>query len=585
MQDVAEELHVLLVVLDDEDPFARHDHALLAGSVKTNVLPCPELALDPDPAAVQLDEPLREREPEPRPLALFDPRSPCMELLEHRSWSSGAIPGPVSETETLTSPLTRAVDTSTAPPAGVNFTAFESRLKTTCWIRRSSPSTMSASGSVATATLTLVVARSLPHHDHPAFERLPQRERRHLELHPAGLDLGQVEHVVDEGEQVAARGEDVVEVLLLLLVDVAEHPIPQHLREAEDRVERCSQLVRHVREELRLVLAGRFELRVQAAELVVHPVDVGGKGTQLVAVHDVDVPGEIARRDRGQARSDPLDRADQRPREGDPQHEREDEGRRRNTDEQIPRALVGGLVLGDQFVGLRPPGNGEHGGALIEVAGKLLSLTAHHHGGLARGLAVLEFDDLHHQRRQLIRRHPDGGQVIRVLRRGREPEPVDGDLRADPVDGVGDGLVDDQGAFGGSGSRITPGPDLVKVPGGVLREERSNVPGIALELPVGEGSLLECLEALDPVVRLSEDALAQQADGDQQDGRAHDHDEELGVDLDGKPAHGLSEGIGAPGQRPSLLVHGSASPRPSLRCARVRHGLRGSARSIRPPGW
>ena len=254
---------------------------------------------------MQLDEPLRERESEPGPLSLFDPRISLLELVEQSFVVLGGDPGPVSETETLTSPLTRAVDTSTAPPAGVNFTAFESRLKITCWIRRSSPSTMSASGSVAMATLT---SSSLARSRTTTTPRSSVCRNENGAITSStwpGLDLGQIEHVVDQREQVGARGEDVVEVLLLLLVDVAEHPIPQHLRESEDRVERRSQLMRHVREELRLVLAGRFELRVQAAELVVHPVDVGGKGTQLVAVHDVDVPGEIARRDRGQARSIP----------------------------------------------------------------------------------------------------------------------------------------------------------------------------------------------------------------------------------------------------------------------------------------
>ena len=38
-QDVAEQLHVLLVVLDDEDPLARHDVVDLAGSAKVKVLP------------------------------------------------------------------------------------------------------------------------------------------------------------------------------------------------------------------------------------------------------------------------------------------------------------------------------------------------------------------------------------------------------------------------------------------------------------------------------------------------------------------------------------------------------------------
>ena len=46
-------------------------------------------------------------------------------------------------TETLTSPFACAAATSTSPPLGVNFTAFESRLKITCLIRRSSPVTTS----------------------------------------------------------------------------------------------------------------------------------------------------------------------------------------------------------------------------------------------------------------------------------------------------------------------------------------------------------------------------------------------------------------------------------------------------------
>ena len=78
--------------------------------------------------------------------------------------------------------------------------------------------------------------------------------------------------------------EDVVEVLGLLLVQLAEHPLVQHLREADDRVERRAQLVRHVGQELGLVLVGRLELAVQAPELVAHAVQVGRQRAQLVAV-------------------------------------------------------------------------------------------------------------------------------------------------------------------------------------------------------------------------------------------------------------------------------------------------------------
>ena len=90
------------------------------------------------------------------------------------------------------------------------------------------------------------------------------------------------------------RREDVLEVLLLFLVDLPEHPFAQHLREADDRVERRSQLVRHVREELALVPAGALELAIDAAKLVVHSIDVLAQAAELVAVGNVDAPGEVA---------------------------------------------------------------------------------------------------------------------------------------------------------------------------------------------------------------------------------------------------------------------------------------------------
>ena len=60
------------------------------------------LALDPDPSAVQLDETLRERSPRPVPSRCPTPPPICWNSSKIRSWSSGAIPGPVSVTETCT---------------------------------------------------------------------------------------------------------------------------------------------------------------------------------------------------------------------------------------------------------------------------------------------------------------------------------------------------------------------------------------------------------------------------------------------------------------------------------------------------
>ena len=68
-----------------------------------------------------------------------------------------------------------------------------------------------------------------------------------------------------------AGGVDVLEVLVLLVVEVAEHPLDQHLGEADDRVKRGAQLVGHIGEELALVATGRLELLALVLDLVKEP--------------------------------------------------------------------------------------------------------------------------------------------------------------------------------------------------------------------------------------------------------------------------------------------------------------------------
>src|SRR5262249_17848381 len=74
-------------------------------------------------------------------------------------------------------------------------------------------------------------------------------KRSHLQLHAAGLDFGKVQNLVDKGQKILARGEDVVGVLGLFFVKLAEHSLSQDLREADDGIERSAQLVGHVGEE------------------------------------------------------------------------------------------------------------------------------------------------------------------------------------------------------------------------------------------------------------------------------------------------------------------------------------------------
>ena len=84
-------------------------------------------------------------------------------------------------------------------------------------------------------------------------------ERGQDQLHAARLDLGQVQDVVDQGQEVLTGGEDVVQILGLLRIHLPEHPLEENLREADDGVEWGPELVRHVGEELRFVTAGGLD--------------------------------------------------------------------------------------------------------------------------------------------------------------------------------------------------------------------------------------------------------------------------------------------------------------------------------------
>ena len=81
-----------------------------------------------------------------------------------------------------------------------------------------------------------------------------------IDVHLAGLDLRQVEHVVDEIEQVAARRENRLRELDLLRTEIAFLVLGQQPRENQQTVQRGPQLVRHVGEELRLVLRAQRQL-------------------------------------------------------------------------------------------------------------------------------------------------------------------------------------------------------------------------------------------------------------------------------------------------------------------------------------
>ena len=79
------------------------------------------------------------------------------------------------------------------------------------------------------------------------------------------FDLGKVEHIVDEAKQMASALLYALEHVADFLGHLAVDPVDDQLRVAENGVERRAQLVAHVGEELRLVLARDLQARGSSA--------------------------------------------------------------------------------------------------------------------------------------------------------------------------------------------------------------------------------------------------------------------------------------------------------------------------------
>ena len=156
---------------------------------------------------------------------------------------------------------------SRTPPCDVNLNAFDSRFFRTCWTRLASVrSVRSSRGSRCTSNeapaLGFVLERPGDHVD----------ERREVDLfgldgHRARLDLRQIEDVGDQIQQVGAGRVDGPGELDLLPTEIPFGVVAQLLAENQDAVERRPELVRHVGEELRLVLGRQRELRRLVFEL------------------------------------------------------------------------------------------------------------------------------------------------------------------------------------------------------------------------------------------------------------------------------------------------------------------------------
>src|SRR5215813_12682318 len=175
---------------------------------------------------------------------------------------SAVMPMPVSETANSTKllPLLTLRAASLTSPALVNLQALLRRLSRIC--RRRIGSTVNAprfSGASTTRRFLFCSASC------PAVEMTSLISGLHglwVKFELSGLDLREVEHLVDKAKKVSTSAMHALKRLLRLFCAEARRVGNQHVGEPDDGVERRAQLVAHARDELRLVLASLSQLPV-----------------------------------------------------------------------------------------------------------------------------------------------------------------------------------------------------------------------------------------------------------------------------------------------------------------------------------
>ena len=106
----------------------------------------------------------------------------------------------------------------------------------------------------------LAVFGLVPERPPDGLEQARRQDFLGVHRHRAGLDLGQVEDVADQVEQVGAGAVDGAGEFHLLRRQIAVRIFGELLAEDQDAVQRRAQLVRHVGQEFRLVFRGQRKL-------------------------------------------------------------------------------------------------------------------------------------------------------------------------------------------------------------------------------------------------------------------------------------------------------------------------------------
>ena len=145
------------------------------------------------------------------------------------------------------------------PPCAVNLKAFDSRFLSTCCRRFESVVVRPSCGSTLTSNDSCRVGLD-PERAGDHVDQAGEGDFLGVDGDGSRFDLGQVENVADQVEQVGTGAVDGAGEVDLLERQIAFRVVAELLAQNQDAVERRAQLVRHVGEEFRLVLRRQREL-------------------------------------------------------------------------------------------------------------------------------------------------------------------------------------------------------------------------------------------------------------------------------------------------------------------------------------
>src|SRR4051812_27354872 len=92
----------------------------------------------------------------------------------------------------------------------------------------------------------MLLFRAAEHQVRSVGDKTGELTGRQLQFDPSGLDLGDIQNVVNQGEKAFSATVDDVQVFALLLGNIA---VAQQTREAENGIQRRAQFVAHVAQE------------------------------------------------------------------------------------------------------------------------------------------------------------------------------------------------------------------------------------------------------------------------------------------------------------------------------------------------